>query len=380
MGAGTGKPSRRLKKRLIILISSAIQGGAQNHVLNLVTNLPDEYDVLVVCPKGYLADRLNEVKIEVRESEINLFKLLSIRRLICTEQQKHEELVINTHLLGTAFWCVCATVALQVKKVATLHNPVTYSGITLMKRIAFPVVLRYVARHVGGFIAVSKGISASIQEFVGLSVSYIPNAVPGNVLKANPRDHRFIRERPKIAIIGRLSKEKGHAFFIGAAKKIVDEIPRSTFYIIGDGYLRTELEQQVKELKVEKNFVFTGFVAPPIQILTEIDLIIVASIFEGIPLALLEVMNMGIPVVSTNVGGIPDVIQHGHNGLLVESGDADAIFRSAMRLLSDEELYKKISANSKISMKEEFDYTESVLKYVKVLNDCLVLPPIVRRS
>ena len=358
-----------MQKRLIVLISSSIQGGAQNHVLNLVLNLRERYSILAVCPPGYLADRLSEEKLDLHLSEVNFSMVLALRKLFRREQALHQNVIINTHLLGTAFWCSCATALLEIRKVATLHNPVIYDGMGIVRRLAFPTILKLVAYNTAGFIAVSKAIANSIRNQAKAVVTYVPNAVPRNALASADRVHVLDARKPRVAIIGRLSIEKGHAFFIDAASKIVREIPGVTFYIIGDGDLRTGLEQQVRNLGLENNFVFTGFVPQPVQILRDIDLVVIASLFEGIPLALLEVMNIGIPVVATKVGGIPDVIRHECDGLLVEAGNADAIYKNVMRLLTDNELYRRLSANAKIKMTTEFDYTKSIEEYVRALGE-----------
>ena len=353
--------------RLIVFIASSNQGGAQNHIFNLLISLRDKYSILVVCPQGYLSERLIEQKLDICIMDIGALTVLPIRRLIMQERKRYQSVVINTHLLGTALWVTLATSLYDIHKIATLHNPVVYDGMGILKRLAHPIILKFLSCNIDGFIAVSKSIKNSINRYVNLNVAYIPNAVPVSVLtKCHPLELSDA-QAPRIAIIGRLSIEKGHWYFINAAAMVIRQVPGAVFYVIGEGPLRSELEHQTRVLGVKENFVFTGFLQPPIHILNNIDIVVVASLFEGLPLTLLEVMSIGIPVVATGVGGIPDVVRHEHDGLLVQAGNAVAIYNGVMRLLSDKQLYCLLSKNSQIKIKTEFSFKKSVDVYIEQL-------------
>ena len=353
--------------RLIVFIASSIQGGAQNHIFNLLNSLRNRCSVLVVCPQGYLSERLIEQKLDICVMDIGPLTVLSLRRLIRQERKRYQSVVINTHLLGTALWVTLATSLYDIHKVATLHNPVVYEGMGVLKRLAHPIILKLLSYNINGFIAVSKSIKNSINKYVDSVVLYIPNAVPISFLSKGCPLELVDANAPRIAIIGRLSIEKGHLYFIDAAALIIQQVPGAVFYIIGEGPLREKLENQIRISGVKDNFVFTGFLQPPINILSNIDIVVVASLFEGLPLTLLEVMSIGIPVVATGVGGIPDVVRHEHDGLLVEAGNAASISNGVMRLLSDKQLYRLLSKNSQIKIKTKFNFEKSVNLYVEKL-------------
>lgn len=358
---------KNMLSRLIVFIASSIQGGAQNHVFNLLISLGDKYSILVVCPQGYLSERLIEQKLNVCIMDFGPSTVLSLRRLIMQERERYQSLVINTHLLGTTLWVTLATILCDIHKIATLHNPVVYEGMGIVKRLAHPIILKFIGYNINGFIAVSKGIKTSINRYVNSAVAYIPNAVPISVLTKENRLELIDANAPQIAIIGRLSIEKGHRYFIDAAAMIIQQVPGAVFYVIGEGPLRGELEHQTRILGIKDNFVFTGFLQPPIHMLTNIDIVVVASLFEGLPLTLLEVMSIGIPVVATDVGGIPDVVRHEHDGLLVQAGNAVAIHNCVMRLLSDNQLYRLLSKNSQIKITTEFSFRKSIDVYIEQL-------------
>lgn len=157
-----------------------------------------------------------------------------------------------------------------------------------------------------------------------------------------------------IGIIARLEPQKAHHILIDAARIIVDENPNVHIVIVGKGTLRDEIELQVEKLGLGNHITFAGIVREIPEFLAMIDIITFSSDFEGLPIALLESMAMARPVVSTQVGGIPKVIKHKENGILVPPSDPKALARELLALLNDKTLQHKLGQNALETIQETY--------------------------
>jgi glycosyltransferase involved in cell wall biosynthesis len=128
-----------------------------------------------------------------------------------------------------------------------------------------------------------------------------------------------------LGTVARLEEQKGHEVLLAAVSRIIREIDDLTVLIVGDGPLRPVLEAQTRKLGLEKVVRFLGTRRDVPLLLRALDLFVMPSRWEGIPLTLLEAMGAGLPVVSTRVGRAGEIIADGVNGLLVPPGDPEAL-------------------------------------------------------
>ncbi|MFA6142747.1 MAG: glycosyltransferase family 4 protein, partial [Candidatus Omnitrophota bacterium] len=137
-----------------------------------------------------------------------------------------------------------------------------------------------------------------------------------------------------VGIVGRLVPIKNHRMFLDAARQIKDANPgiKVKFIVVGDGELRAKLEKYAEDLGLAGSIVFTGWVKDLAEIYTDLDVVVLSSFNEGTPVSLIEAMASGKPVVSTDVGGVRDVVEDGKSGFLVEAGDT-AGFSSKIAML-----------------------------------------------
>ena len=138
-------------------------------------------------------------------------------------------------------------------------------------------------------------------------------------------------------IIGRLTQSKGHETFLIAAKSILEKVPQARFWVVGDGPLRMRLIQLADQLGISEFLKFTGFRKDIPGILAALDVLVISSIWEGLPVALLEGMAASKPVVATAVGGIPAVVTE-ETAFLVPPSDPIAISDACVKLAVDLEL------------------------------------------
>lgn len=154
---------------------------------------------------------------------------------------------------------------------------------------------------------------------------------------------QFCKEDYVIGAIGRLSKEKGYGYLLEAIRGLLDKGHKVKLVLLGEGNCREQLQNQIDELKLNKHVLLTGYVKNAKDYLTYFDTFVISSLTEGFPITLLEAMNAKIPVVSTRVGCLPEVLQTPDSGLLVPSKDPVALTAALMRLKDDAALAKTLA-------------------------------------
>ena len=180
------------------------------------------------------------------------------------------------------------------------------------------------------------------------------------------------KEGPIIGLGVRLSKQKGITYLIKAMPMIINEFPDLTLVIAGDGAERKGLEDEAKKLGVYESIVFTGARLDIAELLKLFDLYVLPSLFEGLPMVLLEAMASKCPIVATNVGGNYMAITHGENGSLVESCNAEIFAEEVIKVLSDRDLRNKYIKNSYLVFKENFSATLMTQRYSKLYLDAIM--------
>ncbi len=142
-------------------------------------------------------------------------------------------------------------------------------------------------------------------------------------------------DTPTVVVIGRLVPDKGHEVALEAFAKIVAQEPRAQLLVVGAGKLRHQLREMAAEMLPQDSWRFLGHRSDVDAVLAAGTVVLVSSFREGMPHVVLEAMAAGTPVVATGVAGIPEMIEHGRDGLLVEPGDPGATAEAVLRLLGD---------------------------------------------
>ena len=156
-----------------------------------------------------------------------------------------------------------------------------------------------------------------------------------------------------VGFVGRLTEQKGVTYFLQAASAISQKRNDCRFIIVGDGELRDELQEYAKNLNLE-NIVFAGYQRDVPAYLAMFDIFVLPSLWEGLPVALVEAMAAGKPVVATAVSGTPEVVTDGETGFLVEPKNADQLAERITRLIEDPSLRDRMGRAARIRVKEKF--------------------------
>ncbi len=157
-----------------------------------------------------------------------------------------------------------------------------------------------------------------------------------------------------VGTVGRFDEQKGHMFFLKAIPKILQDVPDVRFIFVGDGSLRSKLEKMGRELEVNQNIIFTGVRRDIPEILSIMDVFVLPSIFEGFGIVLLEAMAVGKPVVASRAGGIPEIVEHGLTGILIEPANPSAIAGSVVKLLKNPVEAKRIANAGRAEVERKF--------------------------
>jgi glycosyltransferase involved in cell wall biosynthesis len=158
-----------------------------------------------------------------------------------------------------------------------------------------------------------------------------------------------------VGTVGRLVPVKGHAWLLKSVPRVLAEVPQACFALIGEGPLAEHLRQLAEELAISRRVMFLGARQDVPECLAALDLFVLPSLNEGMGLALVEAMAMGLPVVATRVGGIPDVVREGETGLLVPPGDEKALALAMLSLLRDPDRRRAYGEAAKRRVDERFD-------------------------
>jgi glycosyltransferase involved in cell wall biosynthesis len=168
--------------------------------------------------------------------------------------------------------------------------------------------------------------------------------------------------------VGRLEPQKGHRVLLDSLVAVRYVLPDVKLLIVGDGRLRTELREQVRSLQLNDAVIFTGSRENVAYFYSAADLVVLPSLWEGLPLTAIEAGAMQKPIVATAVDGTPEVVQHGTTGLLVPPADARSLSDAILQLIGNRDLREQMGAagrrwvEQRFSVKQQVENTASVYR------------------
>ena len=362
------------KIKILFRLRSLEMGGVPRVVLDLLRNLPkDKFDFTLMLNlyQGELVSEIpKDIKLIVIEKgreqmSKNSFiqkTQLGLRRLkleiydhfpsILYALKVKEDFDIEVSPGYAEFEMVLNSPNKKYRKIGWFHTDVSYDTdkervmkrINLMKKFDWMIFGAAQTRQV-------------IEDLYG--ISFPKSSVIYNVIKlpeVRKKAEEFIANfetRPTFVSIGRLHHRKGYAELMNIHKRLLDQNLLHSIAVIGGGNEMENLKNQAKELGVEKTFILLDSQKNPWPYVKSADYFVLPSKSESYPLTIGEVMGLHKPIISTNVGGIPEMIDDGKDGILVNF-DEDEIFEAMKKFLTEPELVKKITEGTE-SADEKFD-------------------------
>lgn len=357
-------------------------GGGDKVVLNLSSGLDKSKFKPVIVAFGDVKEVIPLLK-AAQEKDISIgtvfsrgrYDVLSIfklRHLL----KKHKVDILHCHGYKSDVIGFIAALFTGVKLVTTLHG--RWVGETLRQKTHnfFDIA---VIKHFGKIATVSQAIKDILLEkknFIG-KVVVIPNSVDLEKFRET-KDISEVRKNLHInpdarvvGIVGRLSIEKGHRYFLEAAAKIINNINDVVFLIVGEGPLKKDLIECASKLGIQDKVIFAGVRNDIPDIFAMLDIFVLPSLSEGLPMSLLEAMAAQKPIIATEVGGVPSVIKDRETGILIKPKSPEQLAEAINNLLSDKKLASEIAANARNLAEYELSIDSMAKKYEKVYFEIL---------
>lgn len=226
-------------------------------------------------------------------------------------------------------------------------------------------------------MAVSHAVKRGLCEYYGLPpkrVIVIENAIDAQrIAQHQPADILAIRQKLGIAsntfLIGTVAAmrdQKGHTYLLRAAPHVLAELPQAVFLLVGDGDLRIALERETHNLGVADRIIFAGWRNDVIDVLYALDLFVLPSLWEGLPLSVLEAMAAARPIVATAVDGTAEVIKNEVDGLLVPPANPTALSQAILRVAHDPHMADRLRASGRAKVLTKYDVAVMIRRYVNL--------------
>jgi glycosyltransferase involved in cell wall biosynthesis/protein-tyrosine-phosphatase len=359
--------------RICQVMTADLWAGAEVQLATTASYLTGRSDVevtAVLFNEGRLAEELRRLGIDVTVIDEMRHSSPAIVWMLTRFFIERRIDLVHTHrckdtVLGTIA-AKLAGVAHVVRTVHGLREPLTgwnrlkyavYETLdTAMLRWFADRVIAVSDRMAGTLIATGHQASRVTTIHNGIDLS---KAVPGRSRDDLRREWNVDDAAVVIGTAGRLSPVKGQDVFLRAARLILDRQPGARFVIAGDGPLEHDLKALASQLDLDRACRFLGARDDITDVMAAMDVFVLPSLSEGLPMAVLEAMALSRPVVASNVGGLPEVIEHRRSGLLVAPSDVDALAAACVELAQDREWAAQLGAAAKRAVEDEFSHQRS---------------------
>lgn len=355
------------RKNVAILRSSHVLTGPEYLILDLVTQLRNDKDIncTLIClwkNQDHSIPIFEEAKnrgLDVKRIDAwGRFNFWIIPRVLSIIRKNRFDLI---HTMGYKADIVGLAVGRLARLPVICHIPGFVES--YYRTRAYNLFTILLARFFNRVIACSDSVARTVSS-TGVrrdKIVTIRNCVSFERCKVGVDEVERIRKElgladgvQIVANLARLDPEKGHIYILQAAREVLNSLKDVKFVIIGNGRLREELESSARRMGIEKNVIFTGYRIDAQAILSLATVVAFPSLKEGIPLAMLQGMALGKPVVASAVDGIPEVIIDGVNGYLVSPSDYVTLAGALKKILSDSELSASLGEGARKTVVKEY--------------------------
>jgi glycosyltransferase involved in cell wall biosynthesis len=364
--------------RILQLISSKGFFGAENMLVNLASELRGRPDLNVVVgvienmqsPHTEVTDTCAERDIETAKfkcrHKFDFKTIFELRKFIINQKIN----IVHTHGYKANIYTYLATIGLPVQRVATCHNWINSS----LKMNLYGVIDRYILRNAGYVVAVSEdvrkrielaGIKKEIVKTIDNGISFRQKVSMPDARKA-ARDAMSIPENAVvIGCVGRISEEKGHEYLLMATQSIIEQYNNLFLMIVGDGPLKDDLERRFSLPRI----IFTGFRRDLDNLYPCMDIFVLPSLTEGLPMVLLEAMSWELPVAATRVGQMPMVIEDKKTGMMITPGSSEDIRKKLIHLIENPGLAKKFGKEGRMKVESLYSAERMTDQYINIYQE-----------
>lgn len=362
--------------KILQLISSAGFFGAENVLLELSCELKNLGHSVTVGifqnlhnPNFELAESAKNVGIGTQAFKCSGKLDLKTVSLISSYVRENSFDVVHSHGYKSNIYAVLSNMRNKKKLVATCHNWIESS-----RRMSLYTLLdKLFLKRFDAVVPVSTTVRALLLK-AGLRrdrLFLIENGINTNRFNsdASGKDFRslfFATPGFVIGTVGRLTSEKGHAYMLKAAKRVLNEHKDCFFMIVGDGALKKNLEDETAALGIADRTVFTGRRSDIPEMLSVMDIFVLPSLTEGQPMALLEAMAAGKAIVATSVGDVPRILKNGEIGCIVAPENPDELADGILMYIKDRPKALKNAGQARAEAFKKYSSARMAKQYLQV--------------
>lgn len=334
--------------RILQVIPYFCFGGAEIMCENLCYALRDQgHEVLAVSlynDRTPIAQRMKTAGITIEYLDKKLGLDISMVSKLMKIMKRFRPDVVHTHLDVIKYAAAAAKLAGVKKCVHTVHS--------VAHKEAEGRAQKYINKtyYKLGWsvpVALSDEIQQTIADFYGMDKEKIPVIRNGiDLTRCVPKTDFAFGETVTFLHVGRFDVPKNHAGLLKLFARLHEKYPQCRLQLVGDGDLRPEMETLAEDLGITPWVEFCGMQSDVHPYLHKADLFILPSLYEGNPMTIIEAMGTALPIIATDVGGIPDMLTNGETALLVPCKE-EALLHSCETLLQDEALRRRLGQNAK---------------------------------
>lgn len=348
----------------IVFVLASLGSGGAERVVSLLANKMAErgHQVEIICLKFndvyYQTDSRVKVTLAMQQTHNRLTEVFWLRKYL----KKQNPDVVIPFTEGVYCFTILSLLGTGIPIIASERlDPAAMSKIRkMLKRLLLP----YADWLVVQTLSIKEYFPKSIQK----KTSIIYN--PVNEESLSPALPLREGRQNRIISVGRLYPQKNQAMMIRAFAKVADEFPDWQLIIFGEGPLRAELEFLVSSFKLQDRVLLPGRTEYVIEELRKSKIFCMSSDYEGMSNSMIEAICVGLPIVTTDVSGVKELVENGKNGVVVPCGDVDKLGKTFSELMSNERLMEEYSRNN-YSKKELFRIDTIVNQWEQLLNEII---------
>lgn len=326
------------------VVSGDLWAGAEVQVYNLCRALKASEEITptaVVFNEGILFEKLQELGISVSLADEKKLGALAIARSIATHCKKHHSDVVHTHgFKENVLGIFGKDLANVPRSVRTVHgNPeIDFSFSRPDKWLLNKLDILLGQLRQQAVIAVSTQLEKTLEKLFPGKVHKIFNFVDVDDLRRQwPLEPKSVDSVLRLGIVGRLVPVKRVDLFIQTIALLNRQGLECTGIVIGSGPLEGQLKHLATDLDIDDRVEFKGFVSPALKELRKLDILLMTSDHEGLPMTLLEAMSLGVHIIAHDVGGIPEVLDDGKAGMLIKNHTPDGYAKGVDCIVKSQE-------------------------------------------
>lgn len=363
-----------MKKRIVHVTYDMHIGGTEKVIENLVKYTDSNlYDVDVLClektigPFGQLLIKDGfKVTALGRQPGFDIHLIMQLRQYLHVNNVD----IVHGHQYTPFVYALFASIGCKAKVVFTEHGRF-FPDRKRWKRFCLNPILNLLTQAVTTISSATKEALVVYENFPRKAVQVIYNGIEDTQLLSSSNsvsrtDFGIADDAIVLGAVSRLDAIKNHQLMLAALKKLPVRYAKVILLIVGDGPEREKLEKLTSDLDMVDRVIFTGFREDATRLYKIIDIFLLPSFSEGTPMTLLEAMSARVPSIVSNVGGNPEIIEHGKNGFVFPSNDLEEFCKQLTLLCESKEKRKYMGDNARLLYEERFTVECMAREYQKI--------------